>query len=66
MPKKGYQHGTEKFQFSEAYVDQETKKKIDEHLFNFNHQISAEDLQGAKTDISLLSKPGKKKKITRE
>ena len=32
MPKKGYQHGTEKFQFSEAYVDQETKKKIDEHL----------------------------------
>lgn len=66
MPKKGYQHGTEKFQFSEAYVDQETKKKIDEHLFNFNHQISAEDLQGAKTDISLLSKPGSQQKITRE
>ena len=63
MPKKEYQSGKGKFQYSEAFVDQETKKKIAEHLFNFNHKISAEDLQSVKTDFSLLTKPGNQKKI---
>lgn len=36
------------------FVDEETKRKIDEHISNIHHEITDADLQNAKSDISLF------------
>lgn len=63
MPKRELQNSKNRFNSPDAYIDRETKKKIEEHLFNFNHKISEEDLRNVKTDISLLTQQVNPQKI---
>lgn len=44
------------FSFQNMFVDVETKRKINEHLSDRNHQITDADLQNAKSDNSLFQK----------
>lgn len=65
MPDKKTQKNQSNIQFSSLFIDRETKKKIEEHLFNVNHKISEEDLQAAITDTSLFAHAGNSPTINR-
>ena len=46
----------ENLSFQNMFIDVETKRKIDEHLSDINHQITDADLKNAKSDNSLFQK----------
>ncbi len=56
MESKRFEQLENKLRDQHSFVDTETKRKIDEHLSNFHHQITDADLQNAKSDHSLFQK----------
>ncbi|MFZ1528383.1 MAG: hypothetical protein WAT19_06530 [Ferruginibacter sp.] len=54
MQPKEIQQIKKDLSFQNLFVDVETKRKIDEHLSDINHQITDADLLNAKSDNSLF------------